>query len=153
MCYITEETFAEEKLKYEKEWGVVISPEEKTWTKEETIWLKSTADEDETILAGGNIVSSMLKWSSDGNFIAFRYCENESCEPKLFLVDMRGDKTKSVSETGYGVRFSHGTRWRRYCYITAKENPPVYKNDFYPDIPLGPGIWIYNDAKIIAKSY
>ena len=154
LCYITEETFAEEKLKYEKEWGVVISPEEKTWAKEETIWLKAIADEDATMLACGNIVSSMLKWSSDGNFIAFRYCENESCEPKLFLVDMSGDKKpKSVSETGYGVRFfSWSPDGKDIAYITAKENPPAYKNDFYPDIPLGPGsIWIYNDAKKISR--
>lgn len=156
LCYITENTFTDERHKYEKEWGVVISPEEKTWAREETIWLQSIAGGNALKLMGGNIVSSMIKWSPRGNYIAFRYCEKEGGEPALFLVDMNGyKKPKIISEPEKGVRFfSWSPNGEKIAMLTAKENPPVYKNDFYPDIPLGPGsIWLYNvTGKISVKA-
>ncbi|MFC2087371.1 prolyl oligopeptidase family serine peptidase [Bacteroidota bacterium] len=153
--YVSDGPANENKISYEKEWGVVISPEEPKWAEYKSLWLASIKTGSSTKVYTGNFLTGSVQWSPDGKSIAFLSHGSNNRPPELYIAAIDGiEKPKAVTNSGIGVRyFSWSPDGKSIAYSVAEEDPPVYANFFYDDPRnlyyddphLGPAeIWNYD---------
>lgn len=70
LLYVTENPATSEEISYKQRWGVVISPEEKTFEREKTVWIVNI-EEGKTIKLTENIIHSDPQWSPSNFHISF----------------------------------------------------------------------------------
>jgi dipeptidyl aminopeptidase/acylaminoacyl peptidase len=142
LLYVVSESKSKEQLAHEKEWGVVISPEEE-WPARASLWVLELATKQARQLADGNFAPGSPQWSPDGSKLAFLNRQ----PPQIYLADPSRTGPWPVTFSSPVRSFAWSPDGKTIAYITATEDPPPYLNYFPRQVFLGAGrLWLLDVA-------
>lgn len=145
LLYVTNVPASQEEIDYRKQWGRVLSPEERTWPRKKVIRLKDLSTGSVSQLTDAVVLKVAPKWSPDGGSIAFVGADSADI-PQLFMIELGGmNRPEIISSSKEGVCFfSWSPHGRAIAYITAGSGNAPYAN-YHENVPLLPGnIWLYD---------
>lgn len=87
LLYVTEKPASSEEISYKERWGVVISPEEKIFKREKTVWIIHL-EEGKTFKLTENIIHSDPQWSPSNFHISF-LGQGEKKNRVIFVYDLK----------------------------------------------------------------
>ncbi|MBM3748490.1 MAG: S9 family peptidase [Acidobacteria bacterium] len=141
--YAASEPKSNEQVAHEKEWGVVISPEEE-WPERASLWVLDTATRQTRRLTDGRLAPGSPEWSPDGRTIAFLHAEGPGRPQQLHLAAADGaGPPRAVTHSAIGVNsFAWSPQSAQIAYVEGREDPPPYANYFRRQVFLGRGsVW------------
>ncbi|RNC66799.1 S9 family peptidase [Proteiniphilum sp. X52] len=150
---VTNEPASPEEMAYKKEWGVVLSPEEKIWPQKKVLWMVDLKNSETHKLTDALILSNTPQWSPDGRTIAFLCRKTMEEAPQLCAIDANGNKTLAfLTESEDGVRFfAWAPDGNNIAYVVAGMETPDYVN-YHDGASLLPGkIWLHDVAGRASK--
>lgn len=144
LLYISAEPESPEKIAHEKEWGVVISPEE-TWPERGSLWVIEVASKRAKKLTDGSRMPGSPQWSPDGRSVAFLYGEPS----QIHVADPGGAAPpRAVTDALPAVlSFAWSPQGTAIAYVVAREDPQPYANQFRRAAYFGmSAVWMLDSA-------
>ena len=127
LAYLAAEPDSPEKIAHQKEWGIVISPEE-VWPELGSLWVSEITSDRPRRLSGAMPMPASPQWSPDGSRIALLAGQPQ----QLHIADPAGGPPPQVvTAAAPGVHsFAWSPQGRSIAYVVSKEDPQPYANQF-----------------------
>jgi len=144
LLYVAAEPDSPDKLAHQKEWGVVISPEE-SWPERGRLWLLIPGTREARRLTDGSALPAAPQWSPDGRLAAFLHGR----PAQIHVLGASGSSPpRAVTRASPGVIFfawSPGAD--RIAYIASEPEPEPYLNLFRRPVYRGSSsVWLLDAA-------
>ena len=148
LLYAASEPKPSEQLAREKEWGVVISPEEE-WSARAGLWLLELKSKKHRRVAAGILLSESPRWSPDGRFVAFLLSAGERQPAALYIAPADGSAPpRLASPPGALVHsFAWSPDGKTIGCVLSREESPAYVNYFKRQIYFALSrVWLLDPA-------
>jgi dipeptidyl aminopeptidase/acylaminoacyl peptidase len=131
LWYLTPEPKSSAQVAHEKEWGVVISPEEQ-WPERASLWVWDAVTRQARRLTEGRSFPASPEFSPDGRWLAFLDRTEAGQPPQVFLAAADGARApRGATRTATGIHsFAWSPNREQIAYVAAREDPRPYGNFF-----------------------
>jgi dipeptidyl aminopeptidase/acylaminoacyl peptidase len=138
LLYTVPEPKSAQQIAHEKNWGIVISPEEE-WPEHSTLWVANLASKQVRKLTDGKAQPGSPQWSPDSRSVAFIE------QKQLCILDSATGSRACVA--GQVHSFAWSPDGKTIAYIAVREEDPPYVNYFPRQMYFGFGrLWLLDVA-------
>ncbi|WP_091820244.1 MULTISPECIES: alpha/beta hydrolase family protein [unclassified Prevotella] len=148
ILYVTDLSISKEEYYYKREWGEVLSPEERTWTRKKIVWVKNLSTGLVSQLTDSIVLMGTPQWSHDSREIAY-ISEGSDGIPHLYKKGIEQKaRAHIISNLGDSVRFfAWAPNNNTIAYICSGIEQAAYVN-YHESTPFLPAnIWLYSPGE------